>query len=201
MSWDYSALSHRPEHDVIKDALYRRLSEFSKRELEGISWSRDDTGQYPHKAKDVLEKETHIKGNLPSGKSYCRADLTFRVGDQHFAFEVKASNSDAKRWPEQAADYRSAGFRPIIATTLDVVAKLGAGHRLVTDSNYVIAHDHNLYFSVDNPPAAVGEFFQDDPPFETLLDHCPDCGFHLVCRAERDVGLTYRCEACDYGLR
>lgn len=201
MSWDFSALSYRPEHDAIKDALYRRLSQFSKSQLEGISWSREDTAQYPHKAKDVLEKETHINGELPSGKSYCRADLTFRVGDQRFAFEVKASKSDAKNWPEQAADYRSAGYRPIIATTIEVVAELGPGHRLVTDSDYVIAHDHDLFFSVNNPPAAVGEFFDDEPPFETILDHCPDCGFELIYRADRDGSLSYRCEACAYGLR
>lgn len=210
MSWDRSGLSHRPEHDDIKDALYRRLSRFSKKELEGISYQRSGYQQNPHKSTMVLEKERYIDPHheLPSGKSYCRADIHFRVGhasfgydEKFFAFEVKTSRSDAMNWPEQAADYRSAGYRPVLVSTVDVVAELGPGHRLVTDSDHVIAHDHELYFSVDNPPAPAAELFNGETPFETPLDHCPDCGFRLEYRADRDGTISQRCKACNFGLR
>ena len=185
------------EHDKIQRDLVRGLEEYSKRHLQDVSWSGDPYPDRQYKDDSVIKSEKRISGDLPSGKTYCRADVTLRVGDEQYAFEIKTSASDAKNWPEQERDYRAAGYVPVVIVTPQVVVDLAPGHRLVTDSHHGYASEYDIHINTEALPQTLINHFGDGTPIDEPKDHCPECGFNLHYLEHTD-GIYHRCQACDW---
>ena len=195
--WEFSSgFRGGNQHDQIQRHLYRKLREYAKQELEGVSWFRDDD-RHGYRDDSVIQTEKQLNGGLPSGKSYCRADLALRIAERSFAFEIKTSASDAMNWPEQERDYRSAGYLPVIVTTPQVVADLAPGHRLVTGSEHALASEGEVYFQTDKLPETLKNHFGSGRPISEPLDRCPCCGYKLQ-YMEFPEQLYHRCKACDW---
>ena len=191
----YSRNIGDPHHRIQSD-LYLLLAEYSKYELRDVVWSNDDTVTYPWKQDRFLEKERTIRGDLPSGKSRCRADLALTLPSTgsfpgcRYAFEVKVTPSDVKNWPVQRRDYRSQGYDPVLVVPKTLPVEIAPGHRLVTGSDHIIAHDYDFYWPAAGLPG-LGDYFEMTSPIGDIPDWCPECGYRLEYRPD-----SIRCDAC-----
>lgn len=185
------------EHDEIQRNLVRELEDYSKRNLRGVSWNGDPYPDLQFKDDSVVQSEKRLSGDLPSGKSWCRTDVALRIDTEEYAFEIKTSASDARNWPNQKQDYRSQGHIPVIVVTPKVVADLGAGHRLVTDSFHVYASNHEFYFKSDVFPKSLINHFADGSPISKPHDRCPECGYKLN-YLQLTEEIHHRCDACGW---
>jgi len=182
-------------HDRIQRDLERKLSKYIKKEFRGQYWTLEHDGNYPWSRDELIKTEERINGNLPSGKDYCRVDLGLHLDDD-YAFEINTSKSDLKNYPEQANDYRSAGYRPVLVTTVDVFTDNPGIIPVVTGSDNVIAEQAEFFFSLEKEPPALSNHFTTESLADGLYKNCPQCGW-----TGQYIGSdSCFCDACSWSV-
>lgn len=132
-------------HDSIKDRIRHNVNRHLSLDKVGspVSFSADDT---------VIEKEHHIKD---VGRY---ADLGLQTPDGDIAFEVKTSCQDFKRYPDQAKDYRLAGYIPVLVGTYEIFDEISDSDKL-PEVYYVLATRRQMVF-IDEYPDLLGPLAQ-----------------------------------------
>lgn len=100
-------MSRGDPHTDIQNTLYETLR---------YTLVADTYGSPAHYEDATIAKEQQIGQR--------RADVALETPDENYAFEVKISRTDYKRYPGQATDYQRAGFEPVLVATPDVYAGL-----------------------------------------------------------------------------
>jgi len=188
------------QHDKIKRDLERRLREYIKRYLTGIAFTKDERHQQPWADDDMVQSEKQLNSELPSGKDYCRIDVAAVIESYILAFEIKTSVKDLQNWPEQKRDYQSSGFTPILVVPVELVYESAPGHRLITDTNHIIAHDYQFHWLTDDQPPKVDEAFMTTQPYDVPPDYCPSCGFTVKVSSGSGTDFSAFCNACHWSI-
>lgn len=178
-------------HDRIQRDLERHLREHVRRDLDG-----DDIDHI-----DAVDSERTLRGTLPSGKEYCRADVVLDIPEHNRrrAFEIKVSVSDAKNWPTQKQDYNAAGFDPAVVVPVEVIYDAAPGHRLITDDDHIIAHNGEFHLQLEDAHPELERRFEITRPYDLPPDYCPSCGYTLASyHSTRDGTLQCRCDVCGW---
>lgn len=188
-------------HDEIQNDLKMKLRGYYKRHLGDIAWDEDRRNEQPWLSDSLLKEEWQYKGEMPSDKDYCRIDIAMSIGDDAWALEIKTSENDLKRWPEQRDDYAAIGMTPVVVVPTQLVWETAPGHRIITDNHHIAIDGYTYHWVGDNLPPKIGDHFEIGAPYELPPDRCPGCGYKMRYFNNNDGTGIGNCMACDVSIQ
>jgi len=108
----------RWNHNTIRNRLHEDLSTALVRD------TYDSPAPYSGHPDASVEREHSLDGGRP--------DVAVSLPEADFAFEVKTSYTDYRRYPAQASAYRRSGYQSVLVATPTVYHDLGEDGRIPT---------------------------------------------------------------------